>query len=110
MREEDKLLNVHGTESPMLAKFAVSNDVVHVGEFILPAGSISARASEPDVHRGDCLLYVELGPLTVFLPDAAEAHDVQVAEAMFIPEGVRYQLINYTASSAKAVFAIAPQL
>jgi len=108
--EEKKLLNVHGTEYPMLIKFFVSNDELHMGEFILPAGGTGSRASEPDSHKGDCVLFVEHGPITVFLPDTLEAFDVEVEELMFIPEGVRYQLINYTAEPAKAIFSIAPGL
>jgi len=108
--EEKKLLNVHGTEHPMLVKFFVSNDLVHMGEFVLPAGGIGSRASEPDSHRGDCVLFVEWGPITVFLPDTLEAFDVQVEEAMFVPEGVRYQLINYTDHQIKAIFSIAPAM
>ena len=106
--EEKKLLNVHGIEHPMLIRFFVSNDLLHMGEFILPAGGTGCRASEPDSHKGDCVLFVESGPITVFLSDTQEAFDVQVEEAMFIPEGVRYQLINYTADTVKAVFSIAP--
>ncbi len=108
--EEKKLLNVHGTEHPMLVKFFVSNDLLHMGEFILPAGGAGSRASEPDSHRGDCVLFVEWGPITVFLPDTLEAFDVQVEEAMFVPEGVRYQLINYTDHQTKAIFSIAPSM
>ena len=110
IREEDKLLNIQGSESPMLVKFLVSNDWVHVGEFVLPAGGTSPRHSEPDTHRGDCLLYVEQGPITIYLPDTQDVYHVQVGEAMFLPEGVRYQMINYTAGVVVAVFAIAPQL
>lgn len=108
--EEKKLLNVHGVQYPMLIKFFVSNDLVHMGEFVLPAGGTGSRASEPDSHKGDCVLFVEEGPISVFLPDTLEAFDVQVAEAMFIPEGVRYQLVNYTAHAVKAIFSIAPEL
>jgi mannose-6-phosphate isomerase-like protein (cupin superfamily) len=110
IREEGKLLNVYGTESPMLVKFVVSNDWVHVGEFVLPAGGIEPRYSEIGAHRGDCLLYVEQGPITLYLPDTQEVYQVQVGEAMFIPEGVGYQMINYTAGLVKAIFAIAPGL
>jgi gentisate 1,2-dioxygenase len=108
--EEKKLLNIHGIEHPMLIKFFVSNDLVHMGELILPAGGTGSRASEPDSHEGDCVLFVEWGPITVFLPDTLEAFDVQREEAMFIPEGVSYQLINYTAAAVKAIFSIAPGL
>jgi len=108
--DEKKLLNIHGTQYPMLIKFFVSNDLVHMGEFILPAGGTGSRASEPDSHKGDCVLFVEWGPITVFLPDTLEAFDVQPEEVMFIPEGVSYQLINYTTGTVKAIFSIAPGL
>jgi len=108
--EEKKLLNIHGNEHPMLIKFFVSNDLLHMGEFILPAGGAGSRASESDSHKGDCVLFVEWGPITVFLPDTLEAFDVQPEEAMFLPEGVSYQLINYTAATVKAIFSIAPGL
>lgn len=108
--EEKKLVNVHGTDYPMLVKFFVSNDLLHMGEFILPAGGTGSRASEPDSHKGDCVLFVEWGPVTVFLTKTHEAFDVQPEEAMFIPEGVEYQLINYTNKTAKAIFSIAPGL
>ncbi len=108
--EEKKLLNVHGTTYPMLIKFYVSNDLVHMGEFILPGGGIGSRASEPDSHAGDCVLFIEQGPITVFLPDTHEAFDVAEEEAMFLPGGTCYQLINYTMSSVKAIFSIAPGL
>jgi len=106
--EEKKLLNIHGTEYPMLIKFFVSNDLLHMGEFILPAGGTGSRASEPDSHKGDCALFVEWGPVTVFLPETLEAFDIQPEEVMFIPEGTRYQLINYTDTTAKVIFSIAP--
>lgn len=108
--EEKKLLNVHGTHYPMLIKFFVSNDLVHMGEFILPAGGTGSRASEPDSHKGDCALFIEKGPITVFLPDTQEAFDIQEKEVMFIPEGIKYQLINYTDHQVKAIFSIAPGL
>jgi len=108
--EDKKLVNIHGIQYPMLIKFFVSNDLVHMGEFILPAGGTGSRASEPDSHRGDCVLFVEWGPITVFLPDTLEAFDVQREEVMFIPEGVKYQLVNYTTGTVKAIFSIAPGL
>jgi gentisate 1,2-dioxygenase len=108
--EEKKLLNVHGTEYPMLIKFFVSNDLVHMGEFIIPSGGTGSRASEPDSHKGDCALYVEDGPVTVFITETMEAFDIQKEEVMFIPEGVEYQMINYTDHTVKVIFSIAPEL
>ena len=81
-----------------------------MGEFILPAGGVGSRASQPDSHEGDCVLFVEKGPITILLPDSSEAFDVQEEEVMFLPEGVKYQLINYTNDFIKAIFSIAPNL
>ena len=108
--EEKKLVNVHGTKYPMLIKFFVSNDLCHMGEFILPAGGTGCRASEPDSHKGDCCLNIEEGPVTVFLPDTKKAFDVEVGEAMFLPHGTTYQLINYTDHAVKAIFSVAPEM
>lgn len=110
INEEKKLINVHGIKYPMLIKFFVSNDFCHMGEFILPAGGVGCRASEPDSHKGDCCLFIENGPITVFLPDTKDAFEIQESEAMFIPEGIIYQLINYTDQSVKAIFSIAQDL
>jgi gentisate 1,2-dioxygenase len=108
--EEKKLINVHGTKYPTLIKFFVSNDLCHMGEFILPAGGVGSRASEPDKHNGDLCLNIEIGPITVFLPDTKDTFDIQEDEAMFVPEGVSYQLINYSDHTVKAIFSIAPGL
>lgn len=108
--ENKKLINVHGTKYPMLVKFFVSNDLLHMGEFILPAGGTGCRASEPDSHKGDCILFVESGPITVFLPKTQETFYIQPEEVMFIPEGTEYQLINYTCNTVKAIFSIAPNI
>ena len=94
----------------MLIKFFVSNDLVQMGEFILPAGGTGSRASEPDCHRGDAVLFVEEGPVTFFLTETLEAFDVQEEEAMFIPEGVSYQMINYTDHRNKVIFSVAPTM
>ncbi|MFH1569954.1 MAG: cupin domain-containing protein [Gemmatimonadota bacterium] len=108
--EEKKLLNVHGTQYPMLIKFFVSNDLLHMGEFIIPAGGTGSRASEPDQHRGDAVLFVQEGPVTFFLTETQAAFDVQPEEAMLIPEGVSYQMINYTDHPIRVIFSIAPGL
>ena len=106
--ENKKLVNIHGTTYPMLVKFFVSNDLLHMGEFILPTGGTGCRASEPDSHAGDAAIFVQVGPITFFLPDTKEAFDVQEEEVMYIPEGVRYQIINNTDHGIKAIFSIAP--
>ena len=46
--------------------------------------------------------------MTFFQTATLEAFDVQKEEAMFIPEGVSYQMINYTDHRNKVIFCIAP--
>lgn len=110
IREEDKLLNIYGPNNPMLIKFFVSNDLLHMGEFILPAGGKGPRLSEVDVHKGDCVLFIKDGPITVYLPETQEAFIVNEEDTMFIPEGVSYRLMNFNAKPVKAIFGIAPEL
>ncbi|HAF62574.1 MAG TPA: cupin domain-containing protein, partial [Anaerolineaceae bacterium] len=110
IREEDKLLNIYGPNNPMLIKFFVSNDLMHMGEFILPAGGKGPRLSEVDIHKGDCVLFIKEGPVTVYLPETQEAFIVNEEDTMFIPEGVPYRLMNFNAKPIKAIFGIAPGL
>lgn len=106
--EENKLVTIHGSKKPMLVKFLISNDYLHLGEFILPAGGLGPRASEADSHEGDCVLYAYDGRMTVNLLDTLETFIIEEEESFFIPAGVRYQLINFESKPIKAIFAIAP--
>jgi len=108
--EEHQLVTIHDRKNPMLVRFFVSNDLMHMGEFILPCGGTGPRVSAPDSHNGDCVLFVERGPIAVNLPDTEEAFIVNDRESFFIPEGVRYQLMNFNGYPVKAIFAIAPGL
>ena len=104
----EKMLSViHGSIHPVLLSFTVSNDVCHMGEIVIPNGE-GARASEPDSHKGDAVIYVLRGPITFFLPDTGDTFVAQEEEAMFLPEGTRYQCVNYESYIVKGVFMIAP--
>ena len=107
----DKMLTlIHGKEHPMIVRFYVSNDLVHMGEFELPSGGLGPRTSDPEVHEGDEVLYVEKGPITVFLPETLDAFEVPEGAVMLIPGGVRHQYQNFTGKVVKGVFSIAPTL
>ena len=108
--EDNKLINIHGTKYPMLMKFLVSNDFMHMGEFVLPAGGTGPRTSEPDSHEGDCTLFVIDGPVVVNFTDLQETVIAEAEDSVFIPAGTRYQLVNFEKAPIKAVFAIAPKL
>ena len=47
-----------------LMEFIVSNDVVSIGEMIIPSGGVGPRTSELDSHLGDAVFYVLKGPVT----------------------------------------------
>lgn len=51
---------VTGKKTPGLLKFFISNDVINVGEVILPSGGIGPRQTEYDVHDGDAVFYVKM--------------------------------------------------
>lgn len=108
---KDKILPlVHGKTHPMIVRFFVSNDLVHMGEFELPLGGEGPRTSEPEIHKGDETLYVASGPITVFLPDRLDAFEVPEGSVMLIPEGVKHQYQNFTDKIVKGIFSIAPDL
>ena len=108
--DSKKLISVHGTKHPMLIKFIVSNDLIHMGEFILPSGGSACRASEPDSHKGDCVLYVETGTAAIYLTASQETFNVKPGEAFFLPENTEYQIFNYTGNTVKLIFSISPEL
>ena len=104
------LQTIHGHEHPIPLTFYVSNDLVHMGEFVIPPGGKGVRASEPDRHEGDAAMYAEVGPIVVLFPDTIETFEVKTGETLFIPEGMRHQFMNYSSKLVKGIFAVAPKL
>lgn len=105
----DKMLRlIHGERAPMYVVLYVSNDLLHVGEFVIPAGGPSVRASDIEDHKGDEVFYVVEGPVSVFLTETKQTFEVQEGDAFLIPEGTKHQYVNFTDKTVKAVFAVAP--
>jgi mannose-6-phosphate isomerase-like protein (cupin superfamily) len=104
---EKMLTVIHGSTHPVPLSFTVNNDVCHMGEIVIPNGE-GSRASEPDVHKGDAVFYVLSGPITLFLPETGDTFVAEDGQAMFLPEGTRYQCVNYESSVVKAIFLISP--
>ncbi|MDO4274571.1 MAG: cupin domain-containing protein [Eubacteriales bacterium] len=101
---------VSGTKTPVLLNMFVSNDVMSVGELVIPAGGIGPRQTEFDVHDGDAVFYVKEGPLTFFFKESKEVFYIEDGDFAFIPKGYEYKVINYSGKVAKAVFVVAPKL
>jgi hypothetical protein len=106
---EDMLHVVKGERNPVLLSFFVSNDFCHMGKIVLPTGE-GSRYSEPMRHAGDMVAYVERGPLVFVVPALNETFVVDTGDAMFLPEGTEYQMVNYESHAVEAIFMVAPKL
>lgn len=106
VKDCDKMINIHGNKHPMLMKLIMSNDLGHFGEFILPAGSLGPRVSEPEVHAGDAAVYCEEGPFFINLVDLQDSYELQPGDTFFLPAGTRYQLVNFQPKQVHAIFGI----
>ena len=117
---QDKMLRlIHGKENHILVSFFVSNDYVHFGTIQIPKGIFS----DPEVHKGDEVLFVLKGKLTVQVyekeSDEKEESDTSVLhesyeicpeEQFYIPEGMKHRYLNFSDEVVEAVFGIAPEL
>ena len=76
----DKTLKViHGKKNHILVSFFVSNDFVHFGKMQIPKGIYS----DPEIHKGDEVLFVLKGRLTVQVYDEAKNDDSTVLHESF---------------------------
>ncbi len=110
IEEDQRLPVIHGEEHPMIVRFIVSNDLLHMAELQLPSGGEGPRTSEAESHGGDETLYVTQGKITVFFPDLLDAIDVPEGHVALIPEGIEHQYQNFTDGPVKGIFSVAPDL
>ena len=113
---QDKMLRlIHGKENHILVSFFVSNDFVHFGIIQIPKGIYS----DPETHKGDKVLFVLKGKLTVQVYEDADEEDTSVLhesyeilpeEQFLIPEGMKHRYLNFSNEIVEAVFGIAPEL
>ena len=113
---QDKMLRlIHGKENHILVSFFVSNDFVHFGTIRIPKGIYS----DPETHKGDEVLFVLKGTLTVQVYEDADEEDTSVLhesyeilpeEQFLIPEGMKHRYLNFSNEIVEAVFGIAPEL
>ena len=80
---------------------------LHARRRAVPAlRGVGSRCSEVDCHEGDTAMLVTRGQITFFMPETEEVYFVKTGEVMYIPERVKYQLINYDDTPVEAYFAI----
>ena len=106
---------IHGKENHILFSFFVSNDFVHFGKIQVPRGIYS----DPEIHKGDEVLFVLKGKLTIQVYAEEEDEDKSVLhesyeilpeEQFLIPEGIKHRYLNFSNEVVEAVFGIAPEL
>lgn len=113
---KDKMLKlIHGRDNHILVSFFVSNDFVHFGTIQVPKGIYS----DPETHKGDEVLFVLKGKLTVQIYDKDgeddtsvlhESFEINPEEQFLIPEGMKHRYLNFSDQIVEAVFGIAPEL
>ena len=112
----DKMLRlIHGKQNHILVSFFVSNDFVHFGKIQIPRGVYS----DPEKHKGDEVLFVLKGRLTVQVYEEEDEEDASVLhesyeilpeEQFLIPEGMKHRYLNFSNDVVEAVFGVAPEL
>lgn len=105
-RPDDRMDIIVGEKHPYLMRFAFSTRHIHFGELVLPVGGHACRISEPRRHEGQTALYVTSGALCFIITKTRETFKIYPGEVMYIPEGCEYQMMNYEAKAATAIFAI----
>ena len=102
----DRLNIVVGEKNPYLMRFAFSTKDIQCGELVLPVGGHGCRISDPESHKGQSVFYVKSGCLCFIITETRETFKLYPGEVMYIPENCEYQMMNYEAEAATAVFAI----
>ncbi len=112
---KDKWLNlIHGSKHHILMSFFISNDFCHFGKLQIPQGI----HSDPETHKGDEVLFVLKGRLTIQVYEEGESEatvlhetfEADEGEQFIIPEGFKHRYLNFSDGLVEAIFGIAPEL
>ena len=116
LREMPKYLRVNhpserldiivGQKNPYLMRFAFSTQDMNFGELVMPVGGHGCRISDRESHKGQAAFYVNKGVLCFIITETRETFKIYPGEVMYIPENCEYQMMNYEAEPAHAIFAI----
>lgn len=105
--EDKKLKVINGDTRPVLMKYAVSNDFMDLGEYIVPACGTVARHSEVTEHPAEFFIFGMDGEMTVYLTETRETYILKRYEGLYLPPHTKYQLVNYGNVSARSLFMVA---
>lgn len=101
----DRLNIVVGEKNPYLMRFAFSTKIFSLVNWS-SGGGPGCRISDPESHKGQSVFYVKSGCLCFIITETRETFKLYPGEVMYIPENCEYQMMNYEAEAATAVFAI----
>jgi len=113
---KNKMLRlIHGKKNHILVSFFVSNDYINFGTMQIPKGIYS----DPEIHKGDEVLFVLEGKLSVQTYDKEkndsssvlnEIYEIYEGEQFLIPERIKHRYLNFSDTVVKVLFGIAPRL
>ncbi len=105
--EDKKLRVINGDTRPILMKYAVSNDFMDLGEYIVPSCGVVTRHSEVIEHPAESFIFGMDGEMTVYLTETRETYILKRYEGLYLPPHTKYQLVNYGTASARSLFMVA---
>jgi mannose-6-phosphate isomerase-like protein (cupin superfamily) len=112
---EQALKVLHGKNERTKISFFINHEKVHVGIITLNQG----RYTDPEVHKGDEVLWALKGNVQVKIFDEDEDEEsifiehifvVRENQKLLIPEGCKHQYFNLSAGNSEILFAVAPEL
>lgn len=104
LRQENALNLILGERNPILVSLYVSTEAITAGVVRLRP----SVAGENESHRGDKVIYVTRGRLHVYLPDSFDWFEINVADVLYLPEGIKHQYHNHSDALVEFAFAVAP--
>lgn len=104
LRRDTALHYIHGETKPILMRLYASTEALTAGAFELRPSLIG----EPEIHRGDEVLFALEGVVHVYLPKTFDWFELHPFDCLYIPEGTPHQYCNTGAAIAKAAFCVTP--
>ena len=106
---DKELAVLYGFEgSQVECQIFVSTDKITFNEWTLPPGAI---IDPPGMHNyGDEVYYFLEGDPIAFNPENGEVYQLHAGDALFIPQGARHQIFNFTNANIRALGVVAPRL
>jgi len=104
-----ELSTLYGFEGTQVeCKRFVSTDKLTLSRWTLPPGTRYEPAGQHNF--GDELYYILEGQPVGFNPETGDTYQLQAGDALYIPQGTRHQMFNFTSKVAVAIGVVAPKI